>query len=159
MNIPLNIDWQQILLHLLNFSILTLGLYLLLYDPVRNFMEERAEHYKKLNSETQEKLKQAEDLETSYRERLGDIEIVIGGRKADAAQEAKLAADKLLQSAKEQAAKLLLDAQDAAQRERAKILEDSRQEIASMAMAATEKLLAQSASVTLDQFLAAAKKE
>jgi F-type H+-transporting ATPase subunit b len=159
MNIPLNIDWQQILLHLLNFSILTLGLYLLLYDPVRNFMEERAEHYKKLNSETQEKLKQAEDLETSYRERLGDIEIVIGGRKADAAQEAKLAADTLLQSAKEQAAKLLLDAQDAAQRERAKILEDSRQEIASMAMAATEKLLAQSASVTLDQFLAAAKKE
>ena len=159
MNIPLNIDWQQILLHLLNFSILTLGLYLLLYDPVRNFMEERAEHYKKLNSETQEKLKQAEDLETSYRERLGDIEITIDERKADAAQEAKLAADKLLQSAKEQAAKLLLDAQDAAQRERAKILEDSRQEIASMAMAATEKLLAQSASVTLDQFLAAAKKE
>ena len=31
MNIPLNIDWQQILLHLLNFAILAGGLYLLLY--------------------------------------------------------------------------------------------------------------------------------
>ena len=34
MNIPLNIDFQQILLHLLNFAILGGGLYLLLYKPV-----------------------------------------------------------------------------------------------------------------------------
>ena len=39
MNIPLNIDWQQILLHLLNFVILAGGLYLLLYQPVKAFME------------------------------------------------------------------------------------------------------------------------
>ena len=31
MNIPLNIDWQQILLHVLNFVILFGGLYFLLY--------------------------------------------------------------------------------------------------------------------------------
>ena len=31
---PLNIDWQQILLHLLNFAILFAGLWLLLYKPV-----------------------------------------------------------------------------------------------------------------------------
>lgn len=36
---PLNIDWQQILLHLLNFLILGVGLYLLLYKPVRKFMK------------------------------------------------------------------------------------------------------------------------
>ena len=35
---PLNIDWQQILLHLLNFVILAGGLYFLLYKPVKNFM-------------------------------------------------------------------------------------------------------------------------
>ena len=39
MNIPLNIDWQQILLHLLNFAILAGGLYLLLFKPVKAFME------------------------------------------------------------------------------------------------------------------------
>lgn len=39
MNIPLNIDWQQILLHLFNFSILVGGLYLLLFKPVKNFMD------------------------------------------------------------------------------------------------------------------------
>ena len=34
-NIPLNVDWQQILLHWMNFVILTGGLYFLLYKPVK----------------------------------------------------------------------------------------------------------------------------
>lgn len=38
---PLNIDWQQILLHLLNFTILAFGLYFLLYRPVRAYMKKR----------------------------------------------------------------------------------------------------------------------
>ena len=38
MGIPLNVDWQQILLHLFNFIILFGGLWLLLYKPVKNFM-------------------------------------------------------------------------------------------------------------------------
>ena len=36
MNIPLNIDWQQILLHLFNFVILAGGLYFILYKPTQN---------------------------------------------------------------------------------------------------------------------------
>ena len=50
MNIPLNIDWQQILLHLFNFSILAGGLYLLLFKPVKNFMDKRAKHYADMES-------------------------------------------------------------------------------------------------------------
>ena len=46
MNIPLNIDFQQILLHLLNFAILGGGLYLLLYKPVKQFMEKREAYYR-----------------------------------------------------------------------------------------------------------------
>ena len=41
MNIPLNIDWQQILLHLFNFAILVGGLYLLLYNPVKTVRRRR----------------------------------------------------------------------------------------------------------------------
>ena len=47
MNIPLNIDWQQILLHLLNFVILAGGLYLLLYKPVQTFMETRQKRWQR----------------------------------------------------------------------------------------------------------------
>ena len=46
MDIPLNINWQQILLHLFNFAILFAGLYFLLYKPVKKFMEKREKYYK-----------------------------------------------------------------------------------------------------------------
>ena len=42
---PLNIDWQQILLHLLNFLILAVGLYFILYKPVKKFMKKREVDY------------------------------------------------------------------------------------------------------------------
>ena len=38
MQIPLNIDWQQILLHWLNLAILAGGLYFLLFKPVKQFL-------------------------------------------------------------------------------------------------------------------------
>ncbi|NLB81423.1 MAG: ATP synthase F0 subunit B [Clostridiaceae bacterium] len=159
MKIPLNIDWQQILLHLLNFSVLSLGLYLLLYKPIKNFMEQKAGYYNKMDIDTKGKLKQAEDMEASYKERLEDLETTIENRRASAVQQIQQEINRLLENAQEQAAKIISDAQDAAQRERAKILEDTQQEIAHMAMAATEKLLAKSASDALDEFLFAVKEE
>ena len=50
-NLPLNIDIQQVLLHLLNFTILFAGMYFILYKPVRKFMDAREEHFKQLEEE------------------------------------------------------------------------------------------------------------
>lgn len=51
MGVPLNIDWQQILLHLFNFLILFGGLYLLLYRPVKAFMDKRTAYYADMDAE------------------------------------------------------------------------------------------------------------
>ena len=40
---PLNIDWQQILLHALNLSLLVGGLYALLFKPVKRYLDARSE--------------------------------------------------------------------------------------------------------------------
>ena len=56
MGIPLNIDWQHILLHVFNFVILVGGLYFLLYNPIRKFIAKREEHYRKLDEEANAKL-------------------------------------------------------------------------------------------------------
>lgn len=159
MNLPLNIDWQQILLHLFNFAILSLGLYLLLYNPIRNFMEKRAEYYSNLDKETKEKLAEAKDLELSYQERLNKIEAEIEEKKALAMEEIKKESEAILINAKKQAEKIISDAKVAAMQERSRILEDTREEVTSIAIVATEKLLAQSASGALDQFLEVVKKE
>ena len=77
MNVPLNIDWQQILLHLLNFVLLFAILYFLLYAPVKKFMEKRCEYYKNIDEDAKDKLHQAEELKNEYAEklRLADNEI------------------------------------------------------------------------------------
>lgn len=56
MGIPLNVDWQQILLHLFNFIILFGGLWLLLYKPVKDFMAKR-EAYSRLPPRSSQPLK------------------------------------------------------------------------------------------------------
>ena len=57
--VPLNIDWQQILLHLLNFVILFAGLYLLLCD--REIEEKRAAAKKELDHYEQMRKSAAEE--------------------------------------------------------------------------------------------------
>ena len=61
MNIPLNIDWQQILLHLLNFAILAGGLYLLLYKPVKAFLAKRERFYQDQADQAEKTRQEAED--------------------------------------------------------------------------------------------------
>ncbi len=78
---PLNIDWQQILLHLLNFVILFAILYFLLYNPVRNFMQKRMEYYKNLDEEAKNNLAYAKKQKQIYEEKLNDIEKEISNNK------------------------------------------------------------------------------
>ena len=42
---PLNIDFLQILLHMLNFVILAGGLTFLLFKPVNRFLDQRREQF------------------------------------------------------------------------------------------------------------------
>jgi F-type H+-transporting ATPase subunit b len=159
LNIPLNIDWQQILLHLLNFLLLVAGLYLILYKPVKDFMEKRTQHYVQMDQQAKENLDHAAQLKASYQENLDHVKEEISQKRALAAQESQQTAATLLKNTKKQAAKLISDAQAAAKQERAKIVEGAQQEIALMAISATEKLLAPSASDSLDQFLDAVERE
>jgi F-type H+-transporting ATPase subunit b len=159
MKIPLNINWQQIFLHLFNFSLLTLGLYLLLYKPVTDFMKERTEYYRQLDSDARAKQNQAGDLEASCQERLKNIEAEIDEKRLALTHETDREIEAMLQSANDRAEKIILDAREAAREERAEILEDVRQEIASMTVTAAEKLLSTSASDALDQFLDTVREE
>ena len=86
MNIPLNIDWQQIILHLLNFAILAGGLYFLLYHPVRKFMDQREEHYRQMENEAQQRLDQAKATQEEYRQQLKQAGDEIRQEKAQAQQ-------------------------------------------------------------------------
>ena len=84
MNIPLNIDWQQILLHLFNFTILAGGLYLLLYRPVKEFMQKRDAYYQGINDQAEQLKQQADQLKKDYQQKLSEADSEIAQKRADA---------------------------------------------------------------------------
>ncbi len=72
--VPLNIDWQQILLHLFNFTILFGALYILLYKPVRDFMAKRTAYYADMDARAEDALKSAEESRESYDEKVRNFD-------------------------------------------------------------------------------------
>jgi F-type H+-transporting ATPase subunit b len=155
MNIPLNIDWQQISLHLLNFAILAVGLYFLLYKPVKSFMDKRTAYYKQMDDEAREKSESAESLKRMYQALLDSASAEIAQMKAAEAKEAEKASASQLQEAKAEAERILRDAKANAVAERDKITSSAQQEIAELAAEAVEKIAQKSLTDSYDEFLKA----
>ena len=115
---PLNIDWQQILLHLLNFVILFAGLWLLLYKPVRKFMQKRREEYENKDAETERKKSEAEQLRAQYEQKLADADAEIEAKRLDAKKEMDAYAALRKNAAQEEADAIVKKAHENAARER-----------------------------------------
>lgn len=156
---PLNIDWQQILLHLFNFIILFAILYFLLYKPVKQFMDKRAEYYKNLDDEANAKLAESEKAKEEYEKRLANAEDEISAQKKKAYKEIEEANAALIKRAEKKAEKIVADARKNIEYDRAKMLKEAQTEITDMVASAAEKLVAQATtSQAFDQFLESAKR-
>ncbi len=159
MGIPLNIDWRQILLHLMNFAILAGGLYILLYKPVKSFMENRINYYKSLENAADEKLRSAEEQKASYDELLNNANSEITEMRTKMFIEAQKNAEAQIEAAKDEGLKIIARAKRAAEEEKIKILADAQKEILQIAAVATDKLVLKSSSDALDQFLDSVKED
>ena len=156
--IPLNIDWQQILLHLFNFTILFGALYILLYKPVRDFMAKRTDYYAEMDSRAEDALREAESSRDAYDEKVRSFDEEVRTEKAKMNKEISEQRERQLAQAKTDAEKIINDAKAEADREKEEIIASAQKEIAGMVTDAMEKLtLEQSASDAFDQFLDAAE--
>ena len=143
--IPLNIDWRQILLHLLNLAILFLILYFLLYNPVKKFMDKRKKYYEDQDADAKAKLEAADRNKATYEELLGkaDEEILI--KKRTAIADARAESERIIKAAEEESAAILKEM-------KAKAEEQAKEELSAViAKAAGEKI---SAACSVDGFLA-----
>ena len=123
-NIPLNIDWQQILLHFFNFSILVGGLYLLLFKPVKNFMDKREKHYADMESAAVDREKDTEALKAAMAQREAALDAELEEKRAAAAQEAENYMQQQRDAAKAQAEEKVVGAvKDAAEKTETKVEE------------------------------------
>lgn len=156
--IPLNIDWQQILLHLFNFTILFGAMYVLLYKPVKDFMAKRDAYYKDLNKQAEGELKAAEEEKKLYADKIEAFDHEVKAEKEKVRAEVEKQRTYQLQEAKADAEKIVADAKAEANRQKDEIIASAQKEITDMVTEAMEKLtLEQSASDAFEQFLATAE--
>ena len=155
---PLNIDWQQILLHLLNFAILAGGLYFLLYKPVKSFMAKREQHYKEIDENAANDRKEAAALRKAAQEKYDAAADEIVHMRTKASDEIEAEKQRLLGDARAEARRILETAGKTAEMRSKKALADSNDEIRAIALEAVQKLLINDGNA-LDKFLDAAESE
>ncbi len=153
-NIPLNIDWQQILLHLFNFTVLFGILYFLLYAPIKKFMESRAAYYKELDDHANKTLQDAEAIKSDYESKLNEAAEEISAMKEKAGQEAAETSKRTLEKSQAEAEKIMLDAKSAAEREKEKVLLEAKSELSQIVSEAVKKIVIDSdTQASYDAFL------
>ena len=69
----LGIDFLQIILHLFNFFILALGLYILIYKPVLKFMDKRKSYFENLDKDAKNLKNEAIEYKNEYDSKIKNI--------------------------------------------------------------------------------------
>ncbi|MBO4890140.1 MAG: ATP synthase F0 subunit B [Lachnospiraceae bacterium] len=147
---PLNIDPQQILLHLFNLVLLFGILYVLLYKPVHDFMEKREEEYRKREEDTKDALDKANELKAEYENRLVEAEKETAVKRAEISAQAESAREKIISDAHAKADEIVNDARDKAQKEHDRLIARAQLEIADYVSKAAEKVCMEQDSLTDD---------
>ncbi len=150
---PLNIDWQQILLHAFNFVILAAGLTFLLFKPVRKFMREREEKYKKSAEEHAARVAETARLEEERKQKLAGIDAELEEHRGQVIAQAEERGRRIVAEAEERARGELEENRRRMEKERAACMAGAGDEIADMVVRSAEKLLASKSSAESDRAL------
>lgn len=156
---PLNIDWQQILLHAFNFVLLFAILFFFLYSPVKKFMKKRNDGYKEREEKTKKELSEATEKNEKAEERLKNLDEEIEEAREKA--NARIAAEskKARADAEREAEEIVSAAKARTEGLRKQALEDGKRELASLVEEAAQSVIAgQSAEASFDSFLENAEK-
>ena len=138
---PLNIDFTQVLLHMLNFVILAGALGFLLFKPITKFMADRQNHFEDLAKENEEAAKTNADMKAEYEQKLEEAKAEIADMHRNAEKEAAETAKEYIDSAHQKANAIIAAAETEAEKRKESILDSAQTEISELVLSATQKLL------------------
>lgn len=159
MNIPLNIDWQQILLHMFNLVLLLGILYFLLYKPVLQFMQKRNAEYEAEEEAIARKHQEADQLKKQYEDQLKTIDTEIEQRRHASMDRIKEEKEHALEETRQQSAELLKKAREQAEHEREKILQDAQDTVTVLVRDLAQKMVFLDTNAAYEEFLKDAESE
>ncbi len=150
MNLPLNIDIVQILLHMLNLVILVGGLTLILYKPVVKFLNQRRDVIAAQEKKNAEDAAANAQMKADYEEKMRQAQDELRRQQIALEQETAQNAEQVLSEAQNKADALLRAAEEEAETRKEHILDSAQTEIQELVLEATHKLLADTASSERD---------
>ena len=138
---PLNIDFTQVLLHMLNFVILAGALGFLLFKPITKFMADRQKNFEYFAKENEEAAKTNADMKAEYEQKLEEAKAEIADMHRNAEKEAAETAKEYIDSAHQKANAIIAAAETEAEKRKESILDSAQTEISELVLSATQKLL------------------
>lgn len=150
---PLNIDIQQILLHMLNFVILFAVMYFVLYKPIKAFIDKRDDYFKSRENETSKALEDANAAKTEYETKLRNAAEEIKAMKAEAQKDSRDDAEKIRAEAKKEARNILTTAKLKAEHDTEVMIKNANSEICELAQQAAEKFVIDNTADAYDSFI------
>lgn len=136
------IDWHLLIAQTINFIILAVALTWFLYKPVLKMVKERERVVAKGVEDAEESKQRLSYTETEVEKRLSAAEKEASSLVERAKHSAVDERTTILKEAEERALRVALDAEARAKETAAQALRESEQEIARLAILATEKVLA-----------------
>ncbi len=135
------IDWQLLIVQLVNFGILILALWWFLYRPVLKMLEERKQLVAKGVADAEEATEKLATADAAVSTRLQAAETEAEGIVASAREHATDEKSRIVKEAEARADATLKDAEARAAEAAAKALRESEKEIARLAILAAEKVV------------------
>ena len=137
----LGIDLKEFIFYLINFVILICILAKFLYKPFLKILDERRQKIQDALDSAEAMNRRADEKMDAYTKRIANVESegreIIREAKSKADQEARA----ILDDAGERASKMITDARDEIERDKARAREDMKGEIKDLALLAASKIL------------------
>ena len=155
----LGISLGFLISQIINFGLLLALLYLLLYKPMLRMLAQRRERVAKSMADVDAARESAAKAQQEYDRQVAEAQRKAQAVIAQAAQAGEQVGNDIKAEAQRDAEAIRLKSRDEAAQEKAQILADAQSQIASLSMAATERILGQAVDEKLqhqliEQFLA-----
>ena len=131
----------DIVIHILNIIVLFFVLRILLYKPVKKFMQAREDRIKAEKQEIADSRAEIDELKKQYGEKLADTESEAKEIMRDAAEKAQMQSANIIKEAEEKAKNILTGADIKAEDAKNKAAQSIKQDVVSAAAEMAAKIL------------------
>jgi F-type H+-transporting ATPase subunit b len=149
----LGISLGYLISQIVNFTLLTVILYLLLYKPVLRILQQRQERIAKSLADVDAARESAAKAQQEYERRVAEAQRKAQEIIGQAAQQAEKVANEIRAEAQREADAIREHARQEATEEKARILADMQNQIASLSVLAAERVLGQAVDDSLQRRL------